>query len=120
VFSALGQQFAALQWHGDTFGLPSGAGHLTSSPAYQSQAFRIGDVGYAVQFHVEVTRAMLAEWQHIPAYHASAEAALGPDGFGQMAAAFAAAEDEMAESAARLLSGWLALTDRPNARPVSA
>jgi GMP synthase-like glutamine amidotransferase len=120
VFSALGQEFLALQWHGDTFGLPSGSVHLSSSPAYQNQAFRFGAVAYAVQFHVEVSHAMLAEWQHIPAYHASAEAALGPDGFGQLAAAFTAAQAEMAESAARVLTSWLEVINRPSAGSLSA
>ena len=120
VFSALGQQFLALQWHGDTFGVPSAAIHLGSSPAYQNQAFRFGDVAYAVQFHVEVSDPMLAAWQHIPAYRASAEAALGPAGLGQLAAAFTAAQAVMADSAVRMLTSWLGLMDRPNARPVSA
>jgi GMP synthase (glutamine-hydrolysing) len=120
VFATLGQQFLALQWHGDTFGVPSGAVHLGSSPAYPNQAFRFGEVAYGVQFHVEVNYPMLAEWQHIPAYHASAEAALGPGGFGQLATAFTAAQAEMAGSAARVLTSWLDVIDRPRAPSLSA
>ena len=51
-----------LQWHGDTFDLPDGAVLLASSPAYPHQAYRVGRVAYAVQFHVEVTEAMGEEW----------------------------------------------------------
>ena len=41
---------------------------------------------YAVQFHVEVTGEMLAEWGHVPAYQKSAEAVLGSSGFETLAA----------------------------------
>jgi GMP synthase (glutamine-hydrolysing) len=120
VFSALDPQFLALQWHGDTFGLPSGAVHLAGSPAYQNQAFRFGAVAYAVQFHVEVSRPMLAEWKHIAAYRASAEAALGPAGLEHLEADFTAAEAAMAESAARILTSWLELAGHSRAGRISA
>jgi GMP synthase (glutamine-hydrolysing) len=42
-----------LHWHGDTFDLPSGARLLASSPAYEHQAFRLGQA-YGLQFHVEM------------------------------------------------------------------
>ena len=77
VLGVLGEQFPALQWHGDTFGIPAGAVHLARSAAYPNQAFRFGETAYAVQFHVEVTEEMLAEWGHVPAYQKSAEAVLG-------------------------------------------
>jgi GMP synthase-like glutamine amidotransferase len=80
VFGALGDEFPALQWHGDTFGIPAGAVHLAGSSAYPHQAFRFGAAAYAVQFHVEVTGRMLAEWRHVPAYEKSARAVLGPSG----------------------------------------
>ena len=67
VFGVLGDQFPALQWHGDTFALPPGAVHLGRSAAYPNQAFRFGEVAYAVQFHVEVTDPMLAEWRLVGA-----------------------------------------------------
>jgi len=107
VFSALGSWFPALQWHGDTFEVPDGAVHLGSSAAYPNQAFRFGDAAYAVQFHVEVTDQMLAEWQHVPAYRASAEAALGESGFDSLARAFVSASESMTETAVRLFNGWL-------------
>ena len=66
VLGVLGEQFPALQWHGDTFGIPAGAVHLARSEAYPNQAFRFGETAYAVQFHVEVTGEMLAKWGHVP------------------------------------------------------
>jgi GMP synthase-like glutamine amidotransferase len=107
VFASLGQQFSALQWHGDTFQIPPGAVHLGQSDAYGHQAFRFGDAAYAVQFHVEVTEEMLTEWNQVPAYQAAAEAVLGRSGFDTLARAFLRARDSMADSAERLFSGWL-------------
>lgn len=107
VLSVLGDEFAALQWHGDTFDIPAGAVCLGKSPAYPHQALRFGDVAYAVQFHVEVTDQMFAEWGHVPAYAASAEAALGAAGFDSLARAFAAGRESMAESAERMFHSWL-------------
>lgn len=116
VFGVLGGQFLALQWHGDTFAVPAGAVRLGQSAAYPNQAFRFGDTAYAVQFHVEVTDSMLAEWRQVPAYQRAAEAVLGADGFPRLAAQFAAARDPMARSASDLFTAWL---DRAAARRLS-
>jgi GMP synthase (glutamine-hydrolysing) len=107
VLSVLGHEFHALQWHGDTFDVPDGAVCLGRSTAYPHQAMRFGGAAYAVQFHVEVTDRMFAEWGHVPAYAASAQAALGPSGFDLLAREFAARRDAMAESADRMFGTWL-------------
>jgi GMP synthase (glutamine-hydrolysing) len=107
VLSVLGDEFAALQWHGDTFDIPAGAVCLGESAAYPHQAMRFGKVAYAVQFHVEVTGEMFAEWGLVPAYAASAQAALGASGFDSLARAFAAGRESMAESADRMFHSWL-------------
>jgi GMP synthase-like glutamine amidotransferase len=44
-----------LQWHGDTFDLPAGAVLLASNQCYPNQAFRLGELTWGLQFHVEVT-----------------------------------------------------------------
>ena len=49
-------------WHGDTFDLPRGAQRLASSIYYDNQAFRIGRSVYGLQFHLEVTPAMIDRW----------------------------------------------------------
>jgi GMP synthase (glutamine-hydrolysing) len=107
VLGALGDEFPALQWHGDTFGLPAGAVHLARSEAYPNQAFRFGTAAYAVQFHVEVTDRMLAEWGQVPAYRESARAVLGASGLETLAGEFAAARVSMARSASLMFTGWL-------------
>jgi GMP synthase (glutamine-hydrolysing) len=49
-------------WHGDTFDLPRGAEWLASSQRTRYQAFRVGQSIYGLQFHLEVTPAMIADW----------------------------------------------------------
>ena len=49
-------------WHGETFTLPPEAELLASSDACRHQAFRVGNRIYGLQFHLEVTPAMIAEW----------------------------------------------------------
>ena len=50
------------QWHGDTFDLPAGSVRLASSDRYANQAFRYGDRVYGLQFHIEVTPAIVRDW----------------------------------------------------------
>jgi len=52
-----------VQWHYDTVTrMPDGAELLASSDAYRVQAFRVGDVAWGLQFHVEATAQMVHEW----------------------------------------------------------
>jgi GMP synthase (glutamine-hydrolysing) len=61
VVGALPPQFDALQWHHYTYELPAGALELARSPAC-TQAFRLGNACWGVQFHPEVTEPQLAGW----------------------------------------------------------
>lgn len=56
------RRFKVLHWHGDTFDLPPQAVHLARSSMFRHQAFRYGDKVYGFQFHIEVTREMIADW----------------------------------------------------------
>ncbi len=51
-----------LCWHGDTFDLPRDATLLASSERYENQAFRYGTNAIGLQFHCEITPAMLKGW----------------------------------------------------------
>lgn len=52
-----------LQWHYDAVTeLPAAAVLLASSDRYSTQAFRVGDLAWGVQFHVEATLPMVADW----------------------------------------------------------
>jgi GMP synthase-like glutamine amidotransferase len=55
-------RFPVFQWHGETFDLPDSAKLLAAARDYPHQAFRLGDLTYAFQFHLEVTEEMLQAW----------------------------------------------------------
>jgi GMP synthase (glutamine-hydrolysing) len=62
MMDAFGQTETVFQWHGDTYSLPKGAVRLSSSPLCEEQGFRYGDNCYALQFHVEMTEAIIRAW----------------------------------------------------------
>lgn len=53
----------ACQSHFHTFGIPAGATRLAGSDLFPNQAFRFGDLAYALQFHAEVTVEGFRRWQ---------------------------------------------------------
>ena len=61
VLSGLPQSFVAFQWHYYTHGLPAGAVELARSKVC-TQAFRLGENAWGVQFHPEVTLAQVEGW----------------------------------------------------------
>ena len=61
VLGTLPREFTALQWHHYTYEVPRGAVELARSPVC-TQAFRLGDACWGVQFHPEVTAAQLEGW----------------------------------------------------------
>lgn len=50
------------QWHTEGFGLASGAELLAAGENFENQAFRYGRAAYGVQFHPEMTLAMIHRW----------------------------------------------------------
>ncbi len=117
VFSLLPDEFPALQWHGDTFGLPPGAVQLARSTAYEHQAFVAGRA-YGLQFHIEVDAALAAEWGQVPEYAASLEAMLGPGALSRLLEQIEDAERDMTRLARRLFAAWLEHVVGLNAPPV--
>lgn len=61
LFLGAPEEFEVFQWHSDMFEIPIGGGLLASSKLCPHQAVRFGS-GYGLQFHIEVTRGMLADW----------------------------------------------------------
>ena len=49
-------------FHREGFSLPSGATLLATGDAYENQAIRYGENAWGVQFHAELTRAMMHRW----------------------------------------------------------
>jgi GMP synthase (glutamine-hydrolysing) len=61
-------EWSVVQWHFDTVvRLPESAALLASSSRYAAQAFRVGEVAWGLQFHVEATAEMVADWARIDA-----------------------------------------------------
>jgi len=114
VLGALAEPLVSLQWHGDTFDLPDGAELLASSPVARNQAFRVGPLAYAVQFHLEVTAEQVGQWSEVPAYRDSLRAALGDERGHAFLTDAAARSDELAEQARTLFAAWLALAQSPD------
>jgi GMP synthase (glutamine-hydrolysing) len=109
VLGALKGPLITLQWHGDTFDLPDGAVALASSPLVANQAFRYGERGYGVQFHLEATGAMAREWNEVPAYRDALAQELGEERARAFIDDVAAREPELADHARRMFERWLAL-----------
>ena len=62
VFRGLPPDLEVFEWHCDTFVLPEGATRLARSPRYENQAFRYGEVAYAIQCHLETTFEDVQDW----------------------------------------------------------
>lgn len=50
------------QWHREGFELPAGATLLAQGEHFPNQAFRYGARAYGLQFHPEISRAMVHRW----------------------------------------------------------
>jgi GMP synthase (glutamine-hydrolysing) len=106
VFRDLPASFPTLQWHGDTFDLPTGATLLGSSPAYPNQAF-VYKRAYGLQFHLEVSPELAAEWGEVPAYAESLEAILGPGALARLIDEVSANAGSTLPLARRIFARWL-------------
>jgi len=87
VAGSLPHRFEAFQWHHYTYGVPAGAVELARSPVC-TQAFRLGDAAWGIQFHAEVDGQMLDRW------------------FVEGASELPKPIDEMRTETDRLLRGW--------------
>jgi GMP synthase (glutamine-hydrolysing) len=106
VFGDAPSSFPTLQWHGDSFDLPEGATLLATSPAYRQQAFRY-ESAYGLQFHLEVTPELAAEWGEVPAYARSLEKIKGPGALDRMVDEVDAHAGATIPLARRVFGRWL-------------
>ena len=61
VLGVLPQRTDTFQWHSYTFGIPAAGTELARSAAC-TQAFRLGERAWGLQFHAEVTLEMVRTW----------------------------------------------------------
>lgn len=62
LFKNLGLKLLVFQWHEDTFAVPDHGVLLAVGSQCRNQAFRIGDSAWGLQFHLELTKDMIADW----------------------------------------------------------
>ena len=116
VLGVLGERTPVFQWHGRTYGLPSGAVQLARTETCEQQAFRWERSAYGFQFHLEADQLMIERWLTIASYREELEAAgLGHDAETIRAATggLIARMQPLAES---VFNGFLDLVGRPSRR----
>ncbi len=62
LFENLPQDILVYQWHGDMFSVPADASLLATGPNCPTQALRVGQNAYGLQFHIEITDKSIREW----------------------------------------------------------
>jgi GMP synthase (glutamine-hydrolysing) len=77
LLSFLGEDEMVMQWHEDTHPLPDDAVLLATSDAVEVQGYRVGDIAWGIQFHLEVDAAELDWWLDIADALMDVEAAWG-------------------------------------------
>ncbi|MDP9115037.1 MAG: type 1 glutamine amidotransferase [Acidobacteriota bacterium] len=100
VLGGLDSPSVFFHWHSETFTQPPGSDLLAYSDKCRQQAFRYRDHVYGIQFHPEITPAMIADWSAQPLNCGDVdtlEAPIDPHG---------AATAPMAR---HILEGWLGL-----------
>lgn len=61
LFKGISSPLPVFRWHGDMFDLPVGGTLLATGAACPHQAFRVRRA-WGLQFHIEATRDMIADW----------------------------------------------------------
>jgi GMP synthase (glutamine-hydrolysing) len=62
LLAGLPESFSIFQFHEDTFGIPAGAVRTFTGEHCPNQGFSINRRAHGLQFHVEATQDMIAEW----------------------------------------------------------
>jgi len=106
VFASAPASFPAFHWHGDTYELPAGAVRLARSQLYEQQAFSYARA-YALQFHLEVSPALLVEWGEVPAYADSLARLPGRETLPELLDQLSRVEHSAVALARELFSRWL-------------
>ena len=99
LFAGISDPFTTFQWHNDSFAIPPEGVLLASSAACPHQAFRFAANAYGLQFHPEVTAAIVADWCR--------GGAAPPEERARLAAEFSAAAPAYSLASDRLLANFL-------------
>lgn len=104
-FSMWDKRLDVLHWHSDVVSLPEGAQLLACTPQTKVQAFRYGSA-LGLQFHLEMTHALLEEWLEEPTMVKALKAAGGSKS--KLREAFDASEPQMHAFGEQVFSGFAA------------
>jgi GMP synthase-like glutamine amidotransferase len=107
LLGQLPEVLPALQWHGaEVVNPPPGATILATNAHSAVQAFRVGPHAWGLQFHIEASAPIVAEWATVPEYRAT----LATTGNGDptwMHKAVVAHRDQMESACAALSNGFI-------------
>ena len=108
LFDGFSEEFKCLQWHGaEVKGLPEGSKCLASSKDCQIQAMSWGTRAYSLQFHIEVERSTVNDWNSIETYSNALEKAMGSNGPEILNKACEKEMPKFNQMAERLYINWL-------------
>ena len=62
LFKGLDKTIDVFHWHEDMFEIPEGATLLATAEGCPHQALKVGACAYGVQFHIEITGKIIADW----------------------------------------------------------
>jgi len=62
LFREIPGSIQLFQWHGETFSLNQRMTLLATHPDVPAQIFRLGQAQYGLQCHIEIDRAIIAQW----------------------------------------------------------
>ena len=101
--------FDAYQWHGETFSLPEGSVRILGGEYCANQAYVLDDMHLGMQFHIEMTEALIADWNEGWADECSSEKFLPPSiqTTAQQLAEMPRSLPRMRSVAERLYSRWI-------------
>ncbi|MGW7268880.1 type 1 glutamine amidotransferase [Streptomyces sp. NPDC054864] len=104
VVGPLADAPAVLHWHGDRIVPAAGTRVLARTDTTECQAFRAGPVAWGLQFHLEVTPALLDDWLAEPSFATEAVDVLGAGAEERLRADARAVAAELRPLAERSLS----------------
>jgi GMP synthase-like glutamine amidotransferase len=124
LFRGMPEAGVCFQWHAAEVLEPPPKGRvLAHSAACSVQAMCVGNLAYGLQYHLEVTREMVAAWGEVPAYARSLEAIMGANAIDTLLAAVDSHANTLTKSARALYDNLIALAKhsslarRPFTRP---
>ncbi len=117
LFKGISDSCACFHWHAaEVVALPPGARLLASGDGCGIQAFGIGRNAYGLQFHLELTESMAAEWSALPEYAAALRRVKGPGAMPALQAEVKAGIAELNAAAYRVFGNFLDIAEAMAAR----